>query len=75
MQVSKQWTPRWSTGVFTGIGYAGDSDSDMFDQSSQSAYGVGFRYLIAGTLWPDFGIDICVQRRYRTLLFQVGAGI
>ncbi|WP_241910816.1 hypothetical protein [Vibrio splendidus] len=30
--MSKPWTPRWSTAVFTGIGYAGDSDKDMFDQ-------------------------------------------
>ena len=54
VQVSKQWTPRWSTAVFTGIGYAGDSDKDMFDQSSHAAYGVGFRYPYRKTLWFDF---------------------
>jgi len=75
VQVSKQWTPRWSTGVFTGIGYAGDSDSDMFDQSSHSAYGVGFRYLIARRYGLISGVDIAFSEEDTALYFQVGAGI
>ena len=75
VQVSKQWTPRWSTAVFTGIGYAGDSDKDMFDQSSHTAYGVGFRYLIARRYGLISGIDIAFSEEDTALYFQVGAGI
>jgi len=75
VQVSKQWTPRWSTAVFTGIGYAGDSDKDMFDQSSHTAYGVGFRYLIARRYGLISGIDIAFGEEDTALYFQVGAGI
>ncbi|MEZ8603753.1 BamA/TamA family outer membrane protein [Vibrio splendidus] len=75
VQVSKQWTLRWSTAVFTGIGYAGDSDKDMFDQSSHAAYGVGFRYLIARRYGLISGIDIAFSEEDTALYFQVGAGI
>ncbi|PTP39704.1 BamA/TamA family outer membrane protein [Vibrio splendidus] len=75
VQVSKQWTPRWSTAVFTGIAYAGDSDKDMFDQSSHAAYGVGFRYLIARRYGLISGIDIAFSEEDTALYFQVGAGI
>ncbi|PTP77864.1 BamA/TamA family outer membrane protein [Vibrio splendidus] len=75
VQVSKQWTPRLSTAVFTGIGYAGDSDKDMFDQSSHAAYGVGFRYLIARRYGLISGIDIAFSEEDTALYFQVGAGI
>ncbi|MDL5028234.1 BamA/TamA family outer membrane protein [Vibrio sp. TMPB1044] len=75
VQVSKQWTRRWSTAVFTGIGYAGSSNQDMFDQSSHAAYGVGFRYLIARRYGLISGIDIAFSEEDTALYFQVGAGI
>lgn len=74
-QVSKQWTPRWSTNVFGGFGYAGESSSDMFDQDSHYSYGVGFRYLIARRYGLTSGIDIAFSEEDTALYFQVGAGI
>ena len=51
-------TPRWSVLGFAGAGRTGDSISDLSSADTHSAYGAGFRYLIARRLGMRVGIDI-----------------
>jgi hypothetical protein len=51
-------TPRWSVLAFAGAGRTADSISDLSSADSNSAYGAGFRYLIARRLGMRVGIDI-----------------
>lgn len=74
-QIAKQWTPRWSTNVFAGLGYAGDSNKDLFDQESHHAFGFGFRYLMARRYGLTSGIDVAFGGEDTAVYFQVGAGI
>ncbi|MBO9665238.1 MAG: BamA/TamA family outer membrane protein [Bdellovibrio sp.] len=50
--------PRWELSVFGGAGRAADSASDLKDAETASAYGAGFRYLIARLLGFQMGVDI-----------------
>lgn len=74
-QLTWQVTPRWSTNVFTGIGYAASEEDSLFDQDSHYAYGMGFRYLIARRYGLKSGIDFAVSEEDSAIYFQVGAGI
>ncbi len=51
-------TPRWSLLAFAGAGKTADDISDLSSAESQTAYGAGFRYLIARRLGMRVGIDI-----------------
>lgn len=51
-------TPRWSVLGFAGAGRAADSFSDLSSAKSRSAYGVGFRYLMARRLGMRIGLDV-----------------
>lgn len=52
------FTPRWSGLVFAGAGRAADSFGDLGSASTRSAYGAGFRYLIAKLMGMKVGIDV-----------------
>ncbi len=51
-------TPRWSLLAFAGAGKAAEGLSDLSSAESQTAYGAGFRYLIARRLGMRVGVDI-----------------
>jgi hypothetical protein len=51
-------TPRWSVLGFAGAGRTADSISDLSSADTHSAYGAGFRYLLARQLGIRAGIDI-----------------
>jgi len=51
-------TPRWSLLAFAGAGKTADDISDLSSAESRTAYGAGFRYLIARRLGMRVGIDI-----------------
>ena len=50
--------PRWSLLAFAGAGKTADDISDLSSAETHSAYGAGFRYLIARRLGMRVGIDI-----------------
>jgi hypothetical protein len=51
-------TPRWSVLGFAGAGRAADSISDLSSTDTHSAYGAGFRYLLARRLGMRVGLDV-----------------
>jgi hypothetical protein len=51
-------TPRWSVLGFAGAGRAADGLSDLSSADTHSAYGAGFRYLMARRLGMRVGIDV-----------------
>ena len=51
-------TPRWSVLGFAGAGRTADSVSDLSSADTHSAFGAGFRYLLARQLGIRAGIDI-----------------
>ena len=50
--------PRWTLLGFAGVGRAADSLSDLSSATSRTAYGVGFRYLMAKALGMRVGLDV-----------------
>jgi hypothetical protein len=50
--------PRWTALAFVGAGRAADSVSDLSSATTRTAYGVGFRYLMAKVLGMRVGIDV-----------------
>ena len=52
------FTPRWSGVAFVGAGRAADSFGDLGSASTRTAYGAGFRYLIAKLMGMKVGIDV-----------------
>ena len=50
--------PRWTALAFIGAGRAADSISDLSSATTRSAYGIGFRYLMAKVLGMRVGIDV-----------------
>jgi hypothetical protein len=50
--------PRWTALGFVGAGRAANSFSDLSSASTRTAYGIGFRYLMAKVLGMRVGIDI-----------------
>ncbi len=73
-QLTWQFSTRWSTSVFGGVGSATDSVGDLFSLENHYAYGVGFRYLIARRYGMHTGIDIAKSEEDDALYFQVGTG-
>lgn len=51
-------TPRWSVLGFAGAGRTADGISDLSSADTHSAYGAGFRYLLARRLGMRVGIDV-----------------
>ena len=50
--------PRWTVLGFVGAGRAADSLSDLSSATSRTAYGAGFRYLMAKRLGMRVGLDV-----------------
>ncbi len=50
--------PRWTALGFVGAGRAADSISDLSSATTRTAYGIGFRYLMAKVLGMRVGIDV-----------------
>lgn len=74
-QLAYQWTPRWSSNVFGGLGYATNTSDALLKDDSRYAYGLGFRYLIARRYGLIAGIDVAFSEEDSALYFQVGAGL
>ena len=51
-------TPRWSVLGFAGAGRTADSISDLSSANTHSAYGAGFRYLLARRMGMRIGLDV-----------------
>ena len=74
-QVNYQWTTRWSSNLFAGLGYASSHHNSLLKEDEQYAYGVGFRYLIARRYGMKTGIDLAFSEEDTALYFQMGMGI
>ena len=64
--------PRWQLSAFGGVGRAANSVSDIDGAETASAYGVGFRYLIARLLGFQMGVDLA--RGPEDTVFYIQAG-
>ncbi|WP_413586904.1 BamA/TamA family outer membrane protein [Bdellovibrio sp. HCB274] len=64
--------PRWETSIFGGAGRAADSGNDLKDAETASAYGAGFRYLIARLLGFQMGVDIAKGPEEWVFYIQAG---
>jgi hypothetical protein len=53
-----EFVPRWSAIAFAGGGRVGDDVSDLGSASSETAYGAGFRYMLAKALGIKVGLDV-----------------
>ncbi len=73
-QLTWQFTSRWSTSIFGGVGSATDTETPLFSQDTHYAYGAGFRYLIARRYGMRAGIDVAKSEEDNALYFQVGTG-
>jgi len=51
-------TPRWSVLGFAGAGRTADNISDLSSANTHSAYGAGFRYLLARRMGMRIGLDV-----------------
>ncbi|HEU5295747.1 MAG TPA: BamA/TamA family outer membrane protein [Burkholderiaceae bacterium] len=66
-------TPRWAAIGFVGGGRAWGTTTNFSDGSGTSAYGVGFRYLIAKRLGMYAGIDVAKSTLDHAIYLQVGS--
>ncbi|QDK44242.1 glyceraldehyde-3-phosphate dehydrogenase [Bdellovibrio sp. ZAP7] len=64
--------PRWELSIFGGAGRATDSLSNMNNADTASAYGAGFRYMMARLLGFQMGADIA--RGPEETVFYIQAG-
>jgi len=51
-------TPRWSVLGFAGAGRTAENISDLSSANTHSAYGAGFRYLLARRMGMRIGLDV-----------------
>ncbi len=58
VQLDYRINDRWRVGVFTGVGRAADSFGKLDNAANESAYGTGFRYLIARRYGFVMGVDV-----------------
>lgn len=75
-EIELMWklTPRWLLLSFVGTGITGASSSDMWDNDTQTAYGVGFRYAVARRYGLQIGIDIARGPEETAWYVNVGTG-
>lgn len=73
-QLAWQVTPRWIVQGFVGAGSAADSAGNLFN-STEVAWGSGFRYLIAREYGLHTGIDIAFSEHEQAVYFNVGSGL
>ncbi|ENT5738095.1 BamA/TamA family outer membrane protein [Salmonella enterica subsp. enterica serovar Newport str. CDC 2009K-1331] len=73
-QLGWQMTPRWILQGFVGAGSAADSASDLYN-TTEIAWGTGFRYLIAREYGLHTGIDVAFSDNEQAVYFNVGSGL
>lgn len=73
-QLSWQVTPRWIVQGFVGVGSAADEASGLFD-TTEVAWGTGFRYLIARQYGLYTGVDVGFSDHEQAVYFNVGSGL
>jgi hypothetical protein len=73
-QLEWQMTPRWVLQGFVGAGSASKETDDLY-QSTEVAWGGGFRYLIARQFGLHTGIDVAFSDSEQAVYFNVGAGL
>lgn len=73
-QLAWQATPRWVVQGFVGAGSAADSAGDLYD-TTEIAWGTGFRYLIAREYGLHTGVDVAFSDREQAVYFNVGSGL
>lgn len=75
LEAELRWdvTRRWSVVGFGGAGWAtDDSASDLLDEDSHPAGGVGFRYLLARVFGIRGGVDLAWGEEDHAIYFTVG---
>jgi len=73
-QLAWQMTPRWVIQGFAGAGSAADSAEDLYN-STEVAWGTGFRYLIAREYALHTGIDVAFSDHEQAVYFNMGSGL
>jgi len=73
-QLEWQMTPRWVLQGFVGAGSAAKNADELY-QTTEVAWGGGFRYLIAREFGLHTGIDIAFSDDEQAVYFNVGAGL
>ena len=76
LEAELRWdiTRRWSVVGFGGAGWAtSDSASELFDEESHPAGGVGFRYLLARVFGIRGGMDLAWGEEDHAVYFTVGS--
>ena len=73
-EVELRWDfhPRISALGFVGAGKAADSASDLSSASTESAYGLGIRYLLANKLGLRAGLDVAKGPEDTTVYLTIG---
>ena len=74
LETELRWnvTPRWAAIGFVGGGRAWGTTASFSDGSDATAYGVGFRYLIARRLGLYVGLDVAKSTLDHAVYIQVG---
>lgn len=72
-QFTYRVTPRWLLSAFGGVGSAAESSGKLYDDDI-TAYGGGFRYLIARRYGLHWGIDYATSDADSAFYFNVGTG-
>ncbi|WP_255558063.1 BamA/TamA family outer membrane protein [Photobacterium sp. WH24] len=75
VQTQLMWRidPRWTLSGFIGTGSAASESHDLYEHS-ETAYGTGFRYLIARRYGLHTGIDIAFSDEESAFYFNMGSG-
>jgi len=75
LETEVRWniTPRWAAIGFVGGGRAWGTTTSFSNGNGTSAYGVGFRYLIAKRLGMYAGIDVAKSTLDHAIYLQVGS--
>ncbi|QUJ69625.1 BamA/TamA family outer membrane protein (plasmid) [Photobacterium sp. GJ3] len=75
LQTQLMWhiDTRWTVSGFIGVGSAAGESHDLYEQS-ETAYGTGFRYLIARRYGLRTGIDFAFSDEENAFYFNVGSG-
>ena len=73
-QLAWEFQPRWILQGFVGIGSAADEAHGLWEQT-ETAWGTGFRYLIARQYGLHTGIDVAFSEHQQAVYFNVGSGL
>ncbi|MDD7805554.1 MAG: BamA/TamA family outer membrane protein [Endozoicomonas sp. (ex Botrylloides leachii)] len=73
-QINYNITPRWLIDTFGGIGSAAKKTGDLYSHNDHSAYGIGFRYLIARRYGINMGVDVAKSDDDQAIYLNLGTG-